>query len=255
MKHSDFDILSDINDNLIDELEDFDCPYNEKTEKKIIAKTEKKLKENMNTIDSEIDDTVSGVKIYKSQKWNYDFKIAVLLIIIIGSVSGNVLLAQKIFGGKSDNTISSTVSRSYSCRELVNTAVQSVIQSSGHFDDYYVIDMSYPLWESEFSYIYQCSSPSSLKDFYFLHSDNQTRDDEIAIFRFSDTKSAGDFISILKPRKKSRIEDIKNIPSYDSQTIENLKNAVIIQDDVYVFYFACDNPDAALQACINKINE
>lgn len=127
-----------------------------------------------------------------------------------------------------------------------NTIVTGGIEKCDDFPKYSVIDRSTADWEQTYEVLYE-QYADDVKDFYYVHSQEEDRDDEIVVIRFNTAENADKMLSSMERRKEARLEDVKNHLS--DEAAKMVENTVIKADDVYVFYISCNNPTEIYDYC------
>ena len=247
MKYSDFDRIANMDDELIEELSDFICPFDASAESRVIAKVEKKMRSNYHGTDFSDEDSVSGVDRYTRPKWYMPLKAAAVCLILLGSISSGALIVSRFKDNNSQST--SNTQSNYTCTEIVNAAVEAAKDFPEHFS----IDTSDTSWKKTFGQMYFFSGSDNVKDFCAIHSSIIGRDDEIAIIEFNSPENASEFISTLEERKNDRYESYKKSTDCSETSLEIIENTVIIQEGNYALYIACENNEDVLQVCFEMI--
>lgn len=91
------------------------------------------------------------------------------------------------------------------CESVVNNA----INRCEDFPEYIKMDRTDSNWEQNFEVLYG-EYADNVRDFYFIHSSDNVRDEEIVVIRFDTNENALGILPAMEKRKEERIEDIKS---------------------------------------------
>lgn len=130
--------------------------------------------------------------------------------------------------------------------------VDSAIEKCSDFPEYSVVSHSDANWEQFYENLYN-EYADNVKDFYFIHSSDSIRDEEIVVIRYDSSENASGILSAMEKRKKDRVEDIKGYAGED--IVQMVENGKIGSEDVYAFYVVCDNPKDVYNYCVSMIKE